>query len=179
MHLSLYISCLLFAIELGHSFPQNDLSRNSVFDSETQSYFNLNVPSHQNSNGLADQAVDPRENDDSLYANTLDSSCIHESERPTEKRNTIDMPIATIGEPERSQPPFDCNNDKKHACCVESWLFGLLCKAWMVAEVINCLSDQDYGCCASFDKEGFGVDCGRDLILHSTMKKKPAVCPVS
>lgn len=177
MYLSLNIVSLLLTIELGLSFPQNDPSRDIVSVSETLSDLNLNVPSHQNSNGLADQAVDPREYDGSVYAKSLDSSCIHESETPTEKRNTIDLPIATIGEPERSQPPFDCRYNKKPACCVQSFLYGLLCKAWHLAEVINCISDQDYGCCASFDWEGFGVDCGKDLILHPTMKKKPAACP--
>lgn len=178
MRSSLNIVCLLFTIELGHSFPQNDLNRDSVSDSETLSDFNSNVPSHQNSNELADQAFDSHENGDSVYANTLDSSCIHESERPTEKRNTINMPIATIGEPERSRPPFDCKYNKKPACCVESFLYGILCMAWDLAEVISCLIVEDYGCCASFDKQGYGVDCDRDFVLHSTMKKKkPAFCP--
>lgn len=78
----------------------------------------------------------------------------------------FDLPVAALGDTERSEPPFTCKKNRKPACCVWGWVVRHICKSW-----------EDFACCAFFDKEDFGVDCETDIIRNPAVNEKPTICP--
>ena len=178
MHWTLHVVLLVFVITFSNSLPQNDL--NSNFFSEPASSYDiaLNVPL-PDAGTLADQP--PSSDDDD--ANSLRASCVDhpESEKQTEGKSTIDIPTKMAWDLE---PPFSCKNGKLPACCVYPLrYYKYLCKAWGVADLVMCVQEGDWGCCASFgenkagkDKIGYGVDCDKDIVI-TPKQQRQRQCP--